>query len=132
MAKISIVGDAAVVTSTLSVEDIKTLKKYRPEALTLMGGEDGKEPVFAVELADGCGSISKYGITFSGATRDGEKKATLTLILKNVTGDVREYVADMYGSALAHLNEMESILPGVLADVNERKQNILESITVSA
>ena len=48
MAKIVIAGDAVIVTSTMKLEDIKTIAKYRPKALTLMGGEDGKEPIFAV------------------------------------------------------------------------------------
>ena len=42
MAKITIAGDAVVVTSALKLEDIKTIEKYRRNALVLKGGEDGK------------------------------------------------------------------------------------------
>ena len=41
MAKITIAGDAAVVTSAMKLEDIKTIEKYRPKELVLKGGEDG-------------------------------------------------------------------------------------------
>ena len=44
MAKIVIAGDAVVITSALKLEDIKTIAKYNPKALTLMGGEDGRSP----------------------------------------------------------------------------------------
>ncbi len=132
MANIKIVGDAAVITSTLSVEDIQTLKKYRPEALVLKGGEDGKEPIFAIDVNAGSGSVSNYGITFGGVTRDEDKKANLTLVLKGITGDVKEYVADKYGTALDYLNQLEINLPEVLADVSERKARIMANIQVDA
>ena len=48
MAKITIAGDAAVVTSAMKLEDIKTIEKYRPKELVLKGGEDGKEPIFCL------------------------------------------------------------------------------------
>jgi hypothetical protein len=131
MAKITVVGDAAVVTSTLTVEDINTLKKYRPEALVLMGGEDNKEPIFAVDVSERCGNIGEFGIVFSGATRDEEKKAMLTVMLKGITGDVKEYVADKFGAAMAHLNELEAKLPAVLEAVNAHKQQIMDSITIA-
>lgn len=131
MARITVVGDAAVVTSTLSLEDINTIKKYRPEALVLMGGEEGKEPIFAVDVAENHGGINEFGVCFSGATRDEKKKAMLTVMLKGITGDVKEYVADKFGTALAHLNELEAKLPGVLEDVNANKQRIMESISIA-
>ena len=48
MAKIVIAGDAVVVKSELKLEDIKTIEKYNTKALTLMGGDEGKEPIFAL------------------------------------------------------------------------------------
>lgn len=130
MANIKIIGDAAVITSTLSAEDIQTLKKYRPEALVLKGGEDGKEPIFAIDMAAGAGSVNNYGITFGGVTRDEDKKANLTLVLKGITGDVKEYVADKFGTALDCLNQLEESIPGVLAEVSARKARIMENIQV--
>ena len=59
MAKIVIAGDAIVVTSAMKLEDIKTIEKYRPNALTLMGSEDGKEPIFAIGTTEGCGNINQ-------------------------------------------------------------------------
>ena len=54
MAKIMVAGDAVVVTSDMKLEDIKLVKKYRPEALTLFEGEgEEKEPVFKIGIGDG-------------------------------------------------------------------------------
>ena len=60
MAKITIAGDAAVVTSAMKLEDIKTIEKYRPKELVLKGGEDGKEPIFAVGTTNGAGDVKDW------------------------------------------------------------------------
>ena len=75
MAKITIAGDAAVVTSAMKLEDIKTIEKYRPKELVLKGGEDGKEPIFAVGTTNGAGNINAFGASFGAETRDDEKLA---------------------------------------------------------
>lgn len=131
MAKITVVGDAAVVTSTLKAEDIQTLKKYRPQALILMGGEDGKEPIFAIDMGSKA-QINGNGIVFTGASRDDAKAATLTVTISGVTGDVKEWVADKFGEAIAHLNELEAQIPGALDEVRANKRRIMENIVVSA
>lgn len=59
MAKIVIAGDAVVVTSAIKLEDLRNIKKYRPAALILKGGEDGKEPIFAVDVTNGNGDINQ-------------------------------------------------------------------------
>ena len=48
MAKVVIAGDAVVITSSMKLEDLLTIAKYRPDALVLKGGEDNKEVIFRV------------------------------------------------------------------------------------
>lgn len=131
MAKIVIAGDAVVVTSAIKFEDIKNVKKYRPEALTLKGGEDGKEPVFAIDVTNGAGSINQYGASFGAKTRDDAELATLTLIAGNVDGDIKEFVADKLGCALTNLNKLESTLPDVIKEIADEKAKVLNAITVA-
>ena len=69
MAKITIAGDAVVITSAMKLEDIKTIEKYRAKALQLMGGENNKEVIFAMGTTRGTGSISKYGASLSALIR---------------------------------------------------------------
>lgn len=130
-ARVTVAGDAVVVTSSMKLEDIKTIAKYRPKALTLMGGEDGKEPVFAVGITNGTGNINSVGASFGRETNDEEKLASITLMLGGYTGDVSEYVADALGAALISLNKLEAQLPAVLEEIAAEKADVLSNITVA-
>lgn len=134
MAKIVIAGDAAVVTSELKLEDIRKVAEYRPDALVLRGGEDGKEPIFKIGVTDGTGKINKYGAEFGSETHDDAKLATITLdfrvILGDFGGDVREAVAEAIGTSILNLNKLEETLPAVLAEIEDEKATILSNITI--
>lgn len=129
MAKIVIAGQAVVVTSEMALEDIKTIKKYRPDALILKGGEDGKEPVFALGIGEG--RINSVGASFCEATRDEAKKATLTMIAGYDGDDIEDYVSDSIGAALMNLNKLEATLPTVLEEIAAEKATIKSNITVA-
>lgn len=131
MAKITIVGDAVVITSAMKLEDIKTVKKYRPDALTLKGGEDGKEPIFKLGVCTGAGSISKYGAEFGSETHDDEKKAVMTLICDCHEGNIKEAVADTIGAYVLNLNKLEDTLPSVLEEIAVEKERIMSNISVA-
>lgn len=129
MAKIVIAGKAIVVTSAMKLEDIKTIKKYRPDALTLKGGEDGKEPIFAL-TAGRSGEINKFGASFADETRDENKYATLTMTTSYDGEDIEEFVANEIGAALISLNKLEETLPTILGEIAAEKAGILDNITV--
>lgn len=131
MAKIVIAGEAVVVTSKMKLADLRKIAKYRPNVLILKGGEDGKEPIFRVGVTNGAGTINKYGVEFANETHDEEKLATITLILNDIEGDVREAVAEEIGTAILNLNEIEEKLPYVLEEIEDEKESILSSITVA-
>ena len=128
MAKISIAGQAVVVTSAMALEDIKTIKKYRPKALILKGGEDGKEPIFALGIGEG--KINPVGASFNQATRDEAKLATLTMTTNFDGEDIVAFVTDTLGGALMNLNKLEETLPAVLAEIAAEKATIQQNITV--
>lgn len=130
MAKIVIAGDAVVVTSAMKLEELEQIKKYRPESLILKGGEDGKEPIFAINVVNGGGSINKYGASFGMATHDEEKFATVTLIASGVKDDIKEFVTDELGSALINLNKLEETLPEIVQSIAADRSQIMESISV--
>lgn len=128
-AKVTIAGDAVVITSALTLEEIKTVGKYRPKALTLMGGENNKEPIFVLGTSSN-GSINKYGASFAGVARDGSGKATITLMMKGSTDNIKEAVADNYGAALVSLNKLEQALPAVLEEIKVEREGIMAAISV--
>lgn len=134
MAKVVIAGDAVVITSSVKFEDLQLVKKYRKDALTLKGGESGKEPVFSIFVKDcGKGDINDNGVVFASATRDEEKLATVTMSLPEVgvDADVKKFVADSIGGALANLNALEATLPTVVEEIKTQYNNVLENITVA-
>ena len=105
MAKITIVGDAMVITSSKKLEDIKLLEKYRPKALCLYEtNEDGKkEEVFKVGSTNGEGAINKYGASFASVTHDEEMLATITMPIPQGVADAIEYAAEKVGMAVINL-----------------------------
>ena len=127
MAKVKIVGSAAVVISSKKLEDIKTLEKYRPKALSLFS-EDGKEALFTVGSTVGKGSIGKYGASFGDASHDEEKLATITLDIPSGVENATEWAVDTIGVALNDLNKVESqikiALEEVLGELDEVRNNI--------
>lgn len=131
MSKVCIAGDALVVTSSMKMEDLKNIAKYRPAALTLMGGEDNKEPVFKIFIKEnGDGSLNNKGVVFTGVTHDDDKFATATLCARGVTGTLNDWIADNFGAGIIALNKLEAQLPAVLAEIAAEKALVLESITV--
>lgn len=133
MAKVVIAGDAVVVTSSMKLEDLLTIAKYRPEALVLRDGENKDEKLFCIAVNhSGRGGINKYGATFGSETHDENKLATITLACCGENGgDIKEAVADVIGSALMNLNAIEAELPAVLAEIEAEKALVMDSITIA-
>lgn len=129
MAKITIAGNAMVVTSDYTTEQIKKLEKYLPKALVLVDAKTDEE-VFKVGTAKS-GNINKFGVSFDGVSRDGEAKACLTLQIPSDVEDAVKFVADNYGTALMYLNEVEAALPDALEDVEAQQAKILANITIA-
>ena len=133
MAKISVHGDSLVITSALKLSDLKDVAKFNPKALVLMGGEDGKEPVFAVGVAkSGHGCINTCTAAFAPDTRDSEGKATITMLVGSDVADVEKMMVDQYGAALMNLAAMEEKLPEAIAKLAADKQAVKAMFVTSA
>ena len=131
MAKILVAGDAVIITSSVALEDIKTVKKYRPKALVLMGGEDGKEKVFAMDWTKGSGGINTFSASFNGETRDDAKLATITMALpEGFSGDVEEFVKEKIGVGIINLNKLEEKIPADHDEIKAEERAILSNISV--
>lgn len=133
MAKIIVAGQAVVVTSSLTLDEIKEVKKYRPEALVLYKGEGPeKEPDFKVGFSK-CsgGSVGTYGVEFGSESHDDDKLATLTMIIPEDVEDIKGYVSDAIGAAVLKLNKLEESLPEVLKEIKEEREKIDEIITIA-
>lgn len=130
MPNIKIAGSAVVITSAMKLEDLRTIAKYRPDALVVKGGEDGKEPVFVVSVTNGEGSINKYGASFAEESYGEEKLATITMSITPGAGDIKEVIADELGTAIGYLTQLEATLPEVLKAVKDERKALMENIEI--
>lgn len=130
MAKTLIAGDAIIFTSELKLEDIAKLEKHDPKALTLENKD--KEVYFKVGTGM-CGSINKYGATFSGEARDGSGKATITVMIGDgfSEDELKEVIADHYGAGLANLAKIEASAPKAIEEVDKAREKIISAIEVA-
>jgi len=128
MANVTIAGNSYVVTSTVSMADLETVKKYRPAALAIVDTET-KDTLFKVGL--GSDSLSDFGISFGGVSNDDAKLATTTLPIPHDVEDAKEYVLDKAGLALVNLEKIEAGITEVLENIKTERDSIAESIKVS-
>jgi len=127
MAKVTIAGNSYVITSTVSMADLETVKKYRPSALAITDPET-KETLFKV--GTGSNSISDYGVCFGGVSNDDAKLATATLPIPPNVEDAKEFILDIAGLAIANLNKVEAGITEALEDVRAERDAIAQNIRI--
>ena len=128
MAQVTIAGNSYVVTSTVSMADLETVKKYRPSALAITDAET-KETLFKV--GTGSSSLSDYGISFGGVSNDDAKLATATLPIPQDVEDAKEYVLDKAGLVLVNLEKVEAGIAEILEEIRAERNSVADSIKVS-
>lgn len=113
--RIKIVGNALVLTSKLKFATIQKMEKYNPDALCLVEvkGEDENE-IFRIATGK-TSNISKYGITFMEANKDGF--ATATVLFPEGTKDKREFVKDNFATSLFMLADLEDAVLTACAEL---------------
>jgi hypothetical protein len=127
MAKIKVIGNAAVVTSSVKVADLQKLGKFKPASLKLIDKET-KDELFAIGI--GSASLNKFGASFPVADKDGFAEMTL-VIPESVKADAKKaYVEDTYGYALLNLNKVEAQIADTLEVVAGDFAAISENIEV--
>ena len=127
MAKISITGNAVVLTSSIKREDLEKVKKYRKDALCLYDEEN--HPTFRVDIGD-CAQANEFGIVFDGKTHDENGFATYTALIPPVEDGLKDAIADIFGPVVLKLGEYEETFPLIISKVNEERNAILETITL--
>ena len=117
-----------VLTSTIKKEDLELVKKYRPDALKIKDN-DGND-IFGMSYVAGRPCISKNGITFGAANGDGFAIVTGDIPEKLPDGasNQGEYVADIVGAALTHVNTLESKIPEVVTAIKTERAALIGSI----
>ena len=106
-ATIKSVGDAFVVTAGFKFETVKNLMKYgKGQALVLVNKET-KEPYFAVTVGNTT-EISQFGITFTGANKEGYAECTAHFPKPSMSEDnKKQFLRDRLAYAVAYLNDVQ-------------------------
>lgn len=127
---IKVAGSACVIESEFGLEQIRTLEKYRPNALRLFEGEGSKkEAIFVVGTGRSTGSVSEYGVSF-GTQESAAGKATVTFMIPEGTEDVRKFVEEAVGTAILNLNKVEGQFADALEEIGAELEAIRANITV--
>lgn len=125
MSTVKVVNNVAFVESALTVEQLKNLKKHRPDALKLTCGET-KKVVFAVDVGeDGC--ISDYGAVFANEKADGTAYITIDM---GDAEDPKKFIYENFGAGLVKLNKLEQNIAAAAAEVSAEKAQVYDSIVI--
>ena len=129
--EITVAGDAFVMTSSITVEQLELLAKHDPDSLKILDEETGNE-LFAVSYREGKPGIASFGVTFGGKSR-GDKdagRATYTGSIPAGTADAREYVTELIGcKAAVYLKELEASVPKVAEKLAAARKELKDGIT---
>jgi hypothetical protein len=124
--RIKIAGNAIVLTSKLKLDTIKKLEKYVPNALVLVSTEKDEETEIFRIATGKVGSVSKYGISFATADKNGF--ATITTNIPEDVTDKKEYVKDNYATILLMLKDIEAVANTTLAEFEADYEKLDEEI----
>ena len=127
MADVKIAGNTIILTSTVTLEQLRRIEKHRPEVLEIRNAKE--EIIFRV--GTGSNALNNHGASFNAATLDDRELAYITLPIPSGVADARKYFAETFGQPHLHLKSIEQKLPDVLADVESKINEIMKDVTMA-
>lgn len=107
MANLKAVHKAAIISTDLSVKDIKKLEAIEPDALTIVNDKD--EVIFQVATGKH-ESMSKYGIVFANDSR-------ISVLVDTDKALDQETLEETFGAILLQLSRVEAQAAEALAEL---------------
>lgn len=133
MLKTKIVMNEAIVSSNYTPEDFAKLRKFAPEALSVLD-KDGDE-VFSYAYQEGAVDkwpVSKYGIMFNAVDNSG--KAAVVVQLPQNLGDEtakKQWVAENLGAALQFGSQLEEGFSAKIEEIDNAIDTIVNDIEIA-
>lgn len=128
MAKITLLGDALQIKSTITEKVLAKAQKYCPKTCKLID-EDGNE-LFAI--GKGSASCSNHGILFPSA--DPEGRLFTTIMLHNLPHESyksdKELIKDEFAITLYNLSKVEDQIMNALETINMIERSVEDSIHI--
>ena len=126
---VKVVGSACVVESAYTLEQLKLLEKYRPNALALFEGEGAKKDmVFKIGTTKGQGSVNACGVSFGETLSNG--KASVTLMIPEGTENPKAWAEERIGVSILRLQQVEAGIEDAVADVAAEQAAVAAAIQV--
>lgn len=129
--KTTIMMNQLIVSSELSMEELKKIKRFRPEELELVDPET-KAVLYTIDGGTpNYGAIGKHGIYFDSVTNDGKAAVKIDLPEFETIEEKKQYAAEKYGVYLVDLEILEERLIPVVSAIDEGIESIVNDITVA-
>ena len=122
-----IAGSSLVLVSSATPDQIKTLKKYRPDALCSKDKDGKATNDYSISIENGDGYISNIGTIFTTRT-DAEGHATMTVTIPNDVKDVKKYNQDKYRYAMLNIRKIEEGFEAALSEAKAEQADISSMI----
>lgn len=106
MAKIKLMGNQIAIVSALTLEQLETIRRRKPEALKLKD-EKGEKAVFVVDTGFE-GNVSKYGVVFASQEVIGGRAIYSMEAPFDDAVEVRKYINEVWGTVVFDLNKVEA------------------------
>ena len=128
---IKVVGSNVVITTVVSLEEMKEICQRKPSAMVLTEEVDHKtREIFRAGVGEG--GLNSRGACFNGNTNTEPKCAMLTIDIsdKPESADVKRYIADKYGDAILKLQKVEENFLPALDSIASEQAALSELISV--
>lgn len=122
-----VAGSSLVLVSSATPDQIKTLKKYRHDALCSKDKDGKATNDYSISIEDGDGYICNIGTIFTTRT-DAEGHATVTVPIPNDVEDVKKYIQDKYGYAMLNIRKIEEGFEAALTESEAERADISSMI----
>ena len=131
VAGVQIAASVVTVKSAFTPEELKMVKKFRPDALTIFDTEGGhKIPKFTIGVSSvGNGSVGTAGLSY-GARAAADGKAMMVMEIPEGVDKVKEWAADTIGVAILKVRQIEGALASVIAEIKGEQAQVAAAITV--
>lgn len=124
--KTKIVGNRVIISTKLTLAEIKGLQKNSPESLALFDEKD--QVVFRVGFGN-VASITPFGVTFNEVDPE-TGKCFLSFDIDPSAEDKAAHIAETFGKALASLTAIEQDAEADYAELQEDLRTVAESIVI--
>lgn len=129
--KIKVNGNVVVLESTLKMDDLFKVFKYRREALSIKGGKDNEQVLFTVMPAAVGHDGLNDKVAFFAPALNGKASITISDIpaaAKVNDETLKGYIADTIGSAKGYVELLEASLPAVVEEIDAQRNAMMASI----